>query len=130
MTDTTTTDADAELRAQLDSERTLRETAERKLKRVLRAELTDRLLREANVSPEAAAAWRDEMIAAKTEKRMRKLVEARAAERQAILREAARDMPVEGVPFRAPAHASNPDADSGLLSRLGLDANDYAPAGA
>lgn len=127
----------AQVRAQLESERKLREAAEakvadarRKAGKAQRADLASRVLREAGIPAETAAVWLADIADAKTEKRMRRLVEARKADRDRLLREAMSDIPVEGAGPRVPLRESAPVADTGICQRLGINPDDYVPAGA
>lgn len=136
LTETEITDELAQVRAQLENERKLREAAEtkvadaeRKAGKAQRADLAAQVLREASVPVETASAWLEDVAACKTEKRMRKLVEARKADRDQLLREAMGDTPVEGAGPRVPLREAT-SADSGICARLGINPDDYVPAGA
>jgi hypothetical protein len=92
------------------------------------AKLASKVLREAKVPEKSARSWFDTVVAAGDEDAMRRLVEAKLAEREEILAEFRETAGVEGAGPRQPlreANGSTP-ATGGLLDRMGIDRDELA----
>lgn len=111
----------------LTVEQTARKTAEDEASTLKRGTLAVKVLRECKAPKASAEAWFEDVAGCDDEPAMRKLVERKMSERDALLTELRESIGVEGNPARPPA-STGATGSGGLLDRMGIDRDELAAA--